>query len=71
MHKLVGRTRVINRAYWIIMRMIPLACMCYFGPYVRNVTQVEVCFLRFPVRAAGSNEQFGVVGQHTNKFYRV
>ena len=63
--------RAINRAYWLIQCMIPVACMCYFVPYVRYVTEVEICFLRLAVSAAGSDEQFGVVGKHTNKFHSV
>jgi hypothetical protein len=58
---MLAMLRVINRAYWLIRCMIPLVCMCYFVFYVRYVTEVKIRFLRLAVRAAGSNEQFGVV----------
>ena len=63
--------RAINRAYWLIRCMIPVACMCYFAFYVRYVTEVEIRFLCLTVSAAGFNEQFGVVGKHMNKFHSV
>ena len=68
----MARIGVINLAYRIILRhIIPIAGVRYFASNVRYVTQVIICFLRLPVRSVGFYEQFGIVGQHTNKFYRV
>jgi len=61
----------VNRAYRIIRCIVPVACMRYFVSYVRHLTEVEIRFLYLPVRAAGSYEQFSVVGQHPNKFQSV
>jgi hypothetical protein len=35
------------------------------------VTKIIICFLRLPVRTACFYEQFGIIGQHTNKFHSV
>jgi hypothetical protein len=70
--KSVGRIGVINRAYRIVARhVIPIACICYFASNVRNVTKIIICFRRLPISTACLYEQFGIIGQHTNKFHSV
>ena len=63
--------RAINRAYWLIRCMIPVACMCYFVSYVRYVTEVEFVSFVLPSERLVLMKQFGVVGQYANKFRSV